>query len=108
MKSKYSLLLTAAMVVAVIRAWEQLRGKAKTPFPEWAVGWGATFFLLSLLSDVSPEGAGMLAWIIVVSEFLAKGTSLTKDVSGAIVGAEQQQPLFVDQPLATMSPGSVR
>lgn len=95
-------LITAAMVIAGIRLWSQLRGKAKTPFNEWAIGWGAMFFTLALLSEVAPTAAGALAWIAVVSDFLQNGVSLTTDVSSIITGQEKGDT-FVPQPFA---PGS--
>lgn len=84
-----STLLTAAMLVAGIRLWMQIRGKAKTPFNEWAVGWGATFFVLSLMSEVVPTGAGMLALLVAVGDFLNNGVSLTTDLSSVVTGSEK-------------------
>jgi hypothetical protein len=94
-------LVTSAMIVAGIRLWTQLRGKAqKKPFSEWAIGWGATFFLLSLMSEVAPTAAGSLSLVIAFSDFLVNGVSLTNDISGLVTGAEQGQPVFVAQPFA--------
>lgn len=87
-------LFTAALIVAGIRMWEQLRGTTKTPFPEWAVGWGATFFLLSVLSEMTPQGAGALSLVIVIGDVLVNGQSLFSDVSGAITGAEKGKPVL--------------
>lgn len=79
-------LITAALIVAGIRMWSQLRGKATTPFNQWAIGWGATFFMLSLIAEVSESAAGALALIIAVSDFLKNGVSLTTDVSNVVTG----------------------
>ena len=92
-------LLTAALIVAGIRMWEQLRGKATTPFSEWAIGWGATFFILSILSEAAPAAAGALALIIVAAEFVTKGASLTGDISSAVTNTESSTP-FVANPFA--------
>ena len=63
-------LLTSAMIVAGIRMWNQLRGKTKTPFSEWAIGWGATFFILSVMSEVAPTA------FLVGDQHSAHGTSV--------------------------------
>lgn len=94
-----SLLLTSAMLVAGIRLWMQIRGKAKTPFNEWAVGWGATFFVLSLMSEVAPTGAGMLALLVAVADFLNNGVSLTTDLTNVVTGSEKG-PILTAQPFS--------
>lgn len=94
-------LLTAALLVAGIRLWMQLRGTTKTPFAEWAIGWGAFFFMMSVLSEVSPQAAGSLSLIVVVGDTLKNGSSLLTDVSGAITGAETGQTVFSQTPFAT-------
>jgi hypothetical protein len=93
------MLLTSAMIVAGIRLWMQVRGKTKTPFNEWAVGWGATFFFLALLSEVSPQAAGGLSLVVAFSDFLVNGVSLTSDLSSLTVGAEHT-PILVPTPFA--------
>lgn len=93
MKAEGSL-LTAAMVIAAIRIWTQMRGKAKTPFVEWAIGWGALFFILALLASVSPLAAAMLAWLVAIADFLTNGVSLTQDISTSITQAEKGQTIF--------------
>jgi hypothetical protein len=92
-------LITSALVIAGIRMWAQLRGTAKTPFSEWAIGWGAMFFILSLVSEVAPGAAGMLSLIAAVSDFLQNGVSLTTDLSGLVTGASTG-PVLVAQPFA--------
>lgn len=97
-------LITSALVVAGIRMWMQLRGKTKTPFNEWAIGWGATFFILALLSEAAPTAAGSLSVVIVASDFLVNGVSLTNDISAAVTGTEGSQgTTFVQQPFAAQS-----
>lgn len=86
-------LMTSAMLVAGMRLWMQVRGKTTTPFNEWAVGWGATFFVLSLVSEVAPTGAGMLAILVAFADFLKNGVSLTTDLSNVTTGAEGGQVL---------------
>lgn len=81
-------LITSAMLVGGMRLWLQLRGKATTPFNEWAIGWGATFFILSLMAEVTAEGAGALSLIIAVSDFLKNGVALTTDISNVVTGTE--------------------
>ena len=105
-------LMTSALIVAGIRMWSQLRGKSQTPFSEWAIGWGATFFILSLLSEVAPTAAGSLSLIVAFSDFLKNGVSLTTDISSIITNAQgnpagspgQQQTttptVFVQHPFA--------
>lgn len=96
-------LLTSAMIVAGIRLWLQVRGKTKTPFPEWVMGWGATFFFLSLLSEASPQTAGGLSLVIVTSDFLANGVGLTTDLSSIVTGAEKGK-VFTDNPFGATPP----
>ncbi len=98
-KRGYTALLTAAMIIAGIRMWNQLRGKTKTPFREWAVGWGALFFMLSLLSEIAPGAAGSFALMIAFTDFLVNGVSLTTDISKVVTGAEKGNT-FVEQPFA--------
>lgn len=95
-------LITAALVVAAIRIWMQVRGKATTPFTEWAIGWGATFFILSLISEAAPSAAGALSLIVVVSDFLKNGVGITTDISSLITSSEKSgtapSSLFVASP----------
>lgn len=92
-------LITSAMIVAGIRMWMQLRGKTKTPFNEWAIGWGATYFILALISEVSATAAGSLALVVAFSDFLVNGVGLTTDISAAITGTEGGST-FVQAPFA--------
>lgn len=96
-------LLTSAMLVAGIRLWMQLRGKTKTPFNEWVIGWGATFFFLALLSEASPQAAGGLSLVLAFSDFLVNGISLTTDVNSAITQSETNKgsSVFVPAPFAS-------
>lgn len=80
--------LTAAAMVAGIRLWMQVRGKTKTPFAEWAVGWGALFMFLAIASEFVPDAAGPLAGLIVTADVLANGASLFEDVSSVVTGAD--------------------
>lgn len=98
-------LIISALVVGGIRMWLQVRGKTKTPFVEWAIGWGATFFLLALLSEASPGAAGSLSLIIAVSDFVVNGVSLTTDVNSLVTGAESPSSIFVPTPFSTASIG---
>jgi hypothetical protein len=82
-------LLTSAMLVAGMRLWMQIRGKTTTPFNEWAIGWGATFFILSLVSEASPAGAGALSLVIVLADFLKNGVALTTDISSLVTESEK-------------------
>jgi hypothetical protein len=87
MKTK-AWVITAAALIGGIRLWMQIRGKAKTPFPEWAVGFGALFVFLALLAEFAPAAAGPLAGTIVVGDFLANGEGLFEDVSSVVTGTE--------------------
>ena len=88
--------ISAALLVAGLRLWQQLRGTTKTPFNEWAIGWGVTFFAIALISEVSPQAAGGLAGTLVLGDFLVNGASLFEDMTSALsTGAG-----FVDQPFA--------
>lgn len=95
-------LITAALIVAGIRLWLQVRGKTKTPFNEWAIGWGATFFFLAILSEVSPTSAGSLSLLIAISDFLANAVNLTTDIESLIKNAPGSGPsnVLVQQPFA--------
>ena len=88
MKSnKSGLIIVCALVIGVIRAWMQFRGTTKTPFVEWAIGFGAFFFIVSLIAGVSPEAAAALALLVTVADFLQNGVSLTTDISSVIGNA---------------------
>jgi hypothetical protein len=94
-------LITSAMLVAGIRLWLQIRGKTTTPFSQWAIGWGATFFILSLLSEAAPSAAGSLSLVIATSDFLKNGVGLTTDISSLIgnteaVGSPATSPLVAN------------
>jgi hypothetical protein len=97
------LVLTSAMLVAGLRLWAQLRGKTKTPFGEWAVGWGVVFFFIALISEAYPQPAGALAGIVVVGDFLANGAQLFEDMTAAISGGAG----FVAAPFGGASAASV-
>ncbi len=86
--------------------WMQLRGKTTTPFNEWAIGYGALFIMLSLLSEAVPQGAGMFAALIVVADFLKNGEGLFKDVTGAISGAASGQSVFTSNPFSGSTSGA--
>lgn len=94
------MIVTAALIVAGIRLWMQMRGKTKTPFPEWAIGWGALFLLLSLGAEISPEASGMLALTVVVGDFLMNGTSLFNDVTSSITDAQKGKGVFSATPFS--------
>lgn len=94
--------LSAALLVAGLRLWQQLRGTTKTPFNEWAIGWGVTFFAIALISEVSPQAAGGLAGTLVLGDFLVNGASLFEDMTSALsTGAG-----FVDQPFTPTTPAA--
>jgi hypothetical protein len=97
--------LTAAILVAGIRLWMQVRGKTKTPFAEWAIGWGSLFFFLALVSEAYPQAASSLAGTIVVGDFLVNGASLFEDLTGVVKGAETG-PILVDTPFAATAQAS--
>ena len=101
-----SMLVTAAMIIAAIRLWMQVRGKTKTPFIEWAIAWGALFFILALVAEASPAAATSLAFIVVVSDFLKNGVSLTTDISSVVKGSESGN-VFVAQPFASAGMANV-
>lgn len=82
-------IVTVAVVVAGMRLWMQVRGKTTTPFGEWAVGWGALFFILSLYSEIAPQGAAMFSLVIATADVVKNGTSLFTDISSTITGAEK-------------------
>lgn len=100
-------LLTSAIIIAGIRLWMQVRGKTKTPFVEWAVGWSALFFILALLSEAAPSAAGALSLVVVTSDFLVNGVSLTDDISSVIQGSEKGSTsnTFVQHPFETQAKG---
>lgn len=99
-KGAKSALITSAMVVAGIRLYLQIRGKTTTPLQEWVVGWGATFFILALLSDAAPSAAGSLSILIAFSDFLINGVALTTDLEDIVTGAAGGNGLLVDNPLS--------
>ena len=97
--------LTAALIVAAIRMWQEIRATTKTPFPEWAVGWGALFFLLSILSEVAEGPAAYLATMVVLGDLLTNGASLFTDVNKAVTGTETGT-LFPGVPGAATAPST--
>lgn len=99
-------IVTVAVVVAGIRLWMQVRGKTTTPFGEWAVGWGALFFILSLYSEIAPQGAAMFSLIVATADVVKNGTSLFTDVSSVVTGAEKQGSSTVLSPTPFSGPAS--
>lgn len=95
-------IVTAAIMVAGIRMWMQVRGKAKTPFSEFAVGWSVLFFFLALVTEASPGAGAPLAMLVVVSDFLINGQSLFEDLSSLTTSAETT-PILTPQPFAAGS-----
>ena len=81
--------VTSAAMIAGIRLWMQVRGKTKTPFAEWAVGFGALMVFLAVMAEWAPQAAGPLAGTIVVGDFLQNGASLFEDLSSIITGGEK-------------------
>lgn len=79
--------VTVALLLAAVRGWQTFSGTAKTPFAEWAIGWGATFFFLALLSEPLPAAAGGLSLVIGVGDFLSNGAMLTSSLEGALASS---------------------
>lgn len=100
MKGK-NVVVTAAVLVLALRMWQQVRGTTKTPFSEWAIGYGALFFMLGLLAEVSAPLAGSVSVVVAGADFLQNGLSLTTDITSLIGGkAQPGQSGFVAQPFA--------
>ncbi len=97
--------ITAALLVAGIRMWMQVRGKTKTPFAEWVIGWGALFFFLAMMAEVYPAAAAPLAGTVVVGDFLTNGASLFDDLTGLVSGT-LTGPILVNEPFAAASTAS--
>ena len=97
--------ITAAAIIAGLRLWMQVRGKTKTPFAEWAVGFGALFVFLALMAEWAPQAAGPLAGTIVVGDVLRNGASLFEDVSSLTTGAETGS-IFQPAPFAATTPAT--
>jgi len=83
-----SWVITSAALIAGVRMWMQIRGKTKTPFSEWVVGFGALFVILAVMAEWAPAAAGPLAGTIVVGDFLVNGASLFDDISSVVTGTE--------------------
>ena len=92
--------ITAAALVAGIRLWMQVRGKTKTPFAEWAVGFGALFVFLALMAEWAPYAAGPLAGVIVVGDVLQNGASLFEDISTDVTGTDSGGQILTATPFA--------
>jgi hypothetical protein len=88
------------MFIVAIRMWAQLRGKSKTPFREWLVGWGALFFMLTL---IPPAAGNSIAVMVAFTDFLVNGVELTTDLSNIVTGAEKGNVL-VDHPFSPDAP----
>ena len=99
--------VTSAAMIAGIRLWMQVRGKTKTPFAEWAVGFGALMVFLAVMAEWAPAAAAPLAGTIVVGDFLQNGASLFEDLSKIITGQEKGSVLsttpFSSTPAASSS-----
>jgi hypothetical protein len=55
-----------------------------SPTSHFVIGWGFVYITLSLIAQGAPELGGMLAILVMVGDLLAQGTSLTKDLTGAL------------------------
>lgn len=87
-------IVTSALVVAIIYAYRRLEepGAAGVSLPRlagvgepvnfaaWATAWGTVFFMLSLVSELSPGLAGSFALLVGVSDVLANGKQLFGDL----------------------------
>lgn len=93
-------LVTCAMIIAAMRFWLQIRGKTTSTMQEWLVGWGATFFILSIIADVSPGTAGVFAITLTLADFLKNGVTLTNDLEGVVTGATKGSVL-PDNPISS-------
>lgn len=100
MKPKQAI-ITVALVVGGIRLWMQIRGKTKTPFSEWAIGYGVLMIFLAFLVESYPPAAGALAGTVVVGDFLKNGSALFDDITQALGQATSGQSLFVAKPFAS-------
>jgi hypothetical protein len=98
--------ITSAALIAGVRLWMQVRGKTKTPFREWIVGYGALFVILSVLAEAMPSAAAPLAGTIVLSDFLLNGEALFTDLSSIITGGESADSVLVATPFAPSTPTS--
>jgi hypothetical protein len=98
MKGGKSWVITSAVIIAGIRLWMQVRGKTKTPFAEWAVGYCALFFFLAIMSEWAEPAAASLAGIVVVGDVLTNGSSLFEDVSTVVTGTEAGGQILTPTP----------
>jgi hypothetical protein len=90
--------ITAAVIVLGIRLWMQVRGKTKTPFAEFIVGYCALFFFLAIVSEWAEPAAASLAGIVVVGDVLTNGASLFEDVSSVVTGTEKGGQILTPTP----------
>jgi hypothetical protein len=96
--------ITAAVLIAGIRLWMQIRDKTKTPFSEWVVGYCALFFFLAIMSEGGrtwETAAASLAGIVVVGDLLTNGASLFEDVNTVVAGTEKGGQILTPTPFAT-------
>jgi hypothetical protein len=50
----------------------------------WVVGWGVTWFTISMLALASPSTAGSFSLLIIVSTILLNGQHIGKDVGARL------------------------
>jgi hypothetical protein len=78
----------AAVMVAGVYAYRRLVEPAtKTPpapIAHFVIGFGVTFIVLALLAQSAPALGGMMAILIAVGDLLVNGTTLTRDLTGAL------------------------
>jgi uncharacterized membrane protein HdeD (DUF308 family) len=95
-----SALVASALVVAGIHGYRVVQGdKGLKPLGEWLTGFGATFFILALLVEVSPAVGGYAALLVATADFLDNGVALMRDVTSVEGGVQDAAGVTSNKPL---------
>lgn len=84
----------------------QLAGVGKPiPLGQFAVGWGFTFLVVSLLAQASPKLGGTFAILVATGAVLGNGQSVLGDVSAKLGDGSASNPAYGGVPPASSTPG---
>lgn len=81
----------SALVVGGVWAYRRYKeGPASVmQAPEFLVAWGATFFVLAVLSEPAPRFAGMMAILVGTGDLLANGAEISKLTQQGLKATQQ-------------------
>jgi hypothetical protein len=103
-------LVISALVVGGVwayRRWREGPVSTLTKFPEFITGWGATYFILSMITEAAPGFGGSFALLIMVGDLLynAKPGAANQGLLADFTLQQSGKPASAT-PLDTTSPAS--